>query len=365
VDGGQFLDNQRRCLAHADYTGFPSRRAEAARRGRLRGFGFANYLEANGGLAVARIMDEALPQESASIRFLPGGRVDVAIGTQSIGQDHARPVIELLSRGLGIDPAAITVSEGDTAALRVGGGTGGSKSLLTSSVAAGEIVRDVLAKGQSLLAERWHVEAKDVRFDAGALRVDGRDLTCTVINLARIEPGALDLESLGTLHHGSSANGCHAAEVEIDPETGKATLLAYTAVDDLGIVVNEGAVHGQVHGGFAQGLGQALLEEGVYDAVTGRLVPGSPMTYPLSRATDLPSITWVDNGMPSSTNALGAKACAETGASAAPPTIVNAVVDALAAYPGAAHLPMPARPEAIYRILRATTARPTDTPGPV
>jgi len=175
---------------------------------------------------------------------------------------------------------------------------------------------------------------------------------------------ALDLESTATLQHGSSANGCHAAEVEIDPETGHTTLVAYTAVDDLGTVVNEGAVQGQVHGGLAQGFGQALLEEGTYDAVTGRLIADSLSSYPLPRAVDLPRIDWVDNGMPSTTNALGAKACAETSASAAPPTIMNAVIDALADSPGAEHLQMPARPEAIYRILHAPPGARKDKPSP-
>jgi len=357
VDGGQFLDNQRRCLAQADYAGFPARRAESACRGRLRGFGFANYLEANGGLATARIMDETLPQESASVRFLANGHVHVVVGTQSTGQDHARPVVELLARGLGLDPAAVTVGEGDTAALPVSGGTGGSKSLLTSSAAAEQAVHDVIAKGRARLAARWTLPLDAVTFDEGVFRVGSRAFTCTVLELAASEPGALDVHSTATLQQGSSANGCHAAEVEIDPETGQALLVAYTAVDDFGVVVNPGAVDGQVHGGLAQGLGQALFEEGVYDVATGRLAADSLSTYALPRAVHLPWISRIDNGLACSTNALGAKACAEASVSAAPPTIMNAVVDALAAFPGVERLQMPARPEAILRIIR------TPSPG--
>jgi len=353
VDGGQFLDNQRRCLAEADYAGFPARRDESARRGRLRGFGFANYLEANGGLATAHVMDETLPKESAAVRFLPDGRVHVLVGTQSTGQEHALPVALLLGRGLGLDPAVIAVAEGDTAALPVSGGTGGSKSLLTSSVAAEQAARDVVAKGRALLAARFGLSVNEVAFREDHFRVESRAFACTVIELAAAEPGALDVRSTAALHHGSSANGCHSAEVEIDPETGQALLIAYTAVDDFGAVVNRGAVDGQVHGGLAQGLGQALLEEGVYDAATGRLATDSLSTYALPRATHVPAIRSTDNGIPSSTNALGAKACAEASASAAPPAIMNALADALSGFPGAEGLQMPAGAEAIFQVIRS------------
>lgn len=351
VAGGQFADNQRRCLAAADYAGFEARRAESWRHGRVRGFGFANYLEANGGLAVSRVMDESLPRESAAVHFLPEGGVRVTIGTESSGQDHARPVALLVARGLGLDAASIEVTEGDTAALRVGGGTGGSKSLLTSSVAATRAVEDVLARGRALLAVRWGVAPDAIACDAGVFRAGDR--ACSVLELARSAPGTLDVESVGALHEGSSANGCHAAEVEIDPETGTVEIVAYTAVDDFGTVVNEPAVEGQVYGGLAQGLGQALLEEGVYDRGTGQLLTGSLSEYTVARAIHVPNITWIDNGLPLPANALGAKACAESAASAAPPAIMNAIVDALAGYAGADDLQMPARPESVLARLRA------------
>jgi carbon-monoxide dehydrogenase large subunit len=198
--------------------------------------------------------------------------------------------------------------------------------------------------------------------DNGTFSLAGCERRCTVNELTAECPSALDGESAGTLHHGRSANGCYACEVEIDPETGQTTLLAYTAVDDFGTVVNEGVVTGQVHGGIAMGPGQALLEKGVYDAVRGQAT-GTLMTYALPRSINLPGIEWISNGLTSSTNVLGAKACAETGVSASPPTIMNAVVDTLCHCAGAERLQMPARPEAVLQLIHGMQPAP-NSPRP-
>jgi carbon-monoxide dehydrogenase large subunit len=173
----------------------------------------------------------------------------------------------------------------------------------------------------------------------------------SVAELAATFPGVLDGESRGVLVHGSCANGCHACEVEIDPETGQVEIVAYTAVDDFGAVENPAAVRGQIQGGVAQGVGAALMECVVRDPAAGQVLCGSLMDYALPRASDAPEVRWTDNGLPSRTNLFGAKACAEAGASAAPPAVMNAVADALAAFPAARNLQMPARSADIWRVI--------------
>jgi carbon-monoxide dehydrogenase large subunit len=169
--------------------------------------------------------------------------------------------------------------------------------------------------------------------------------------IASLFPTSLDGESRGILKHGSCANGCHACEVEIDPDTRCIQVVRYTAVDDFGNIVNEAAVRGQIQGGVAQGLGQALLEHVIYDAATGHLLSGSLADYALPRAVDVPDVHWIDNGLRSRTNVFGAKACGEAGASAAPPAVMNAIADALSAYPDARSLQMPACAADVWRVI--------------
>jgi carbon-monoxide dehydrogenase large subunit len=380
IDGGQFLDNQRRCLEEADRVGFEARRAYSAARGKLRGFGFANYLEANGGLAVARMIEpDKQSVEAVRLVFGPHGVLDMMVGTQSNGQDHALPLVRHASVTLGLAPDKITVHQGDTAALGRGGGTGGSKSLLTSSRALEQAILDVIARGRSVLAPEWRTRPDDISFKAGIFSIADSNRTISVAEIADAFPGALDGESHGVLSYGSHANGCHACEVEIDPETGTVCVVAYTAVDDFGAVLNEDSVRGQVLGGVAQGLGQALLEEIIYDAESGQILTGSLMDYALPCATNIPNVRWIDNGLRSRTNVFGAKGCGEAGASAAPPAVMNAIADALRAFPAADSLQMPARPADIWRILlsskrspagrasgsrKATKAAPPATQGP-
>jgi aerobic carbon-monoxide dehydrogenase large subunit len=354
IDGGQFLDNQRRCLDVADRAGFEARRVDSAARGKLRGFGFANYLEANGGLAVARMIEpDKQPVEAARLIFGPDGALEMIIGTQSNGQDHALPLVRHASATLALAPGKITVRQGDTSMLGRGGGTGGSKSLLTSSRALEQAILDVAARGRCVLAPEWNVQPEDIRFEAGIFSLADSNRAVSVAEIADTFPGALDGESRGVLTHGSHANGCHACEVEIDRKTGAVSILAYTAVDDFGVVLNEQIVRGQVLGGVTQGLGQALLEEIAYDAETGQILSGSLMDYALPRAADIPALRWIDNGLRSRTNVFGAKGCGEAGASAAPPAVMNAIADALSGFPAARTLQMPARPADIWRVLQS------------
>ncbi|MFG1400227.1 xanthine dehydrogenase family protein molybdopterin-binding subunit [Roseixanthobacter pseudopolyaromaticivorans] len=352
IDGGRFLDNQRRCLKAANRAGFEDRRAESAARGRLRGFGFANYLESNGGLAVARMIEpDKLPVEGATLVFGPDGSLDMTIGTQSTGQDHALPLARHAAANFALPIEKIKVRQGDTGALGRGGGTGGSKSLLTSSKALEQAILDVEARGRTLLAGVWKVPPETIHFATGIFTLADTNRSMSIAEIAITSPGALDGESRGILTHGSCANGCHACEVEIDPETGEVTILAYTAVDDFGAVLNPAAVLGQVQGGVAQGIGQALMELAAYDGASAQPLAGSFMDYAMPRAVEVPDVTWIDNGLVSRTNVFGAKACGEAGAAAAPPAVMNALADALCDYPTARSLQMPARAPDIWKVI--------------
>ena len=364
VEGGRFLDNQRRCLEEADRAGFAQRRAEAEKRGRIRGFGFANYLEANGGLQVAAaIKPGSVVNECAALTFGADASATVTIGTQSAGQNHARPMVMYVSRQLGLNPASISVCEGDSAALPVGSGTGGSKSTLVNPVAIKQAVADAVAKGRTLVAGQRRVDRGAIRFERGVYSVPNSNLAASFAELAARFPGALDTDAEAGLNQGSSANGCHACEVEIDPATGEVEIVRYTAVDDFGQVIDQATVRGQVQGGVAQGIGQALLELAPMPDELLHPTTTSCFNYALPRATDVPDVNWTDNGLPSRTNVFGAKACGESGASAAPPTVINAIVNALGAYPRAWDLQMPAQPADIWSVLQSglhTTGIDTD-----
>jgi aerobic carbon-monoxide dehydrogenase large subunit len=354
VAGGRFLDNQRRCLEHADRAGFAQRRTEAEKRGRMRGFGFANYLEANGGLQVAdAIKPGSAVQEGVALTFGADGSAVVTIGTQSAGQNHSEPLALYVSSELGLDCASISVREGDSIALPVGSGTGGSKSTLVNSVAVRQAVADVVAKGSALLAREWGVDPSAIRCDRGLYSATGSNRTARFADLAARFAGAMNTDMQTGLTQGSSANGCHACEVEIDPATGNVEIIRYTAVDDFGEVIDGGDVLGQVQGGVAQGIGQALLECAPMPEALLHPAATSCFNYALPRAADVPDVDWTDNGLRSPTNVFGAKACGESGASAAPPAVMNAIVDALGAYPGAWKLQMPARPADIWAITRS------------
>jgi carbon-monoxide dehydrogenase large subunit len=364
IDGGRFLDNQRRCLERAGRAGFAQRRADAERRGSIRGFGFANYLEANGGLQVSEaIQAGSVPQECVALRFGADASAVVTIGTQSAGQDHADPIVRYIAQKLGLNAASISVREGDSVSLPLGSGTGGSKSTLVNSVAIRKAVADAIARGSAVLAKLWSVDPAAIRFEKGTYSVAGSQLSASFAALASRVPGALDTVAEAGLNQGSSANGCHACEVEIDPATGAIKIVNYTAVDDFGRVINEAIVRGQVQGGVAQGIGQALLEDAPMPDNLMRPATTSCFGYALPRAADVPGVGWTDNGLPSHTNIFEGKACGESGASAAPPAVMNAIVDALRVYPGGWNLQMPARPEAIWSILQSGPRAATNDVG--
>jgi len=310
-DAGDFATVLDAALTRMDYAGFAARRAEAARRGKRRGIGLAYYLEVTMGD----------PTERAEIRFAEDGFVDVYVGTQSTGQGHETAYIQLTSQRLGIDGEKIRVRQGDTDTIPVGGGTGGSRSLYSEGQAILITADSVIDKGKLAAAEALEAASADIAFADGRFSIVGTDRGIDIITLAATqrqkvaagEPAStLDAAEVVSVAEHTFPNGCHMAEVEVDPETGMVEIVRYRVCDDFGKTVNPMIVRGQVHGGVSQGLGQALLERTSFDA-SGQLVTGSFMDYALPRAADFPDIEVDLIEVPSVSNPLGVKGAGEAG----------------------------------------------------
>ncbi len=347
-DSGDFAGTMALAQKESDWAGFANRKAESAARGRLRGIGMSYYVEACGGQ----------PNEKATLRIDADETVSLMIGTQSNGQGHETAYAQLVAEGLGVPFERIKVVQGDTALVAFGMGTGGSRSLPVGGAATTEAVTDVIRKGKELAADALEAAAADIEFRDGQFLIAGTDRAIGLFALAkRAKAKKLDLAGLGDFNPGANTypNGCHVCEVEVDPDTGRVTIARMTMADDFGRVVNPLLLAGQVHGGVAQGIGQALLEGCVYDRATGQLVTGSLMDYALPRADDLPSFKVLWNNQPCTTNPLGLKGSGEAGAIGAPPALINAIVNALAGR-GVRHIDMPASPERVWRAANAMKA---------
>jgi carbon-monoxide dehydrogenase large subunit len=352
-DSGEFPAILDQALARADWDGFAARRAESAARGLLRGRGIGQYLEVT-----------APPsREMGGIRFDADGGVTIITGTLDYGQGHRTPFAQVLASKLGIPIDRVRLLQGDSDALIAGGGTGGSKSLMASGAAILEASDLVIARGKKAAAYLLEAAEADIEFaigpGGGRFAIAGTDRAISLLDLAaRLRespppedvPASLDVRHI---HQGAPSafpNGCHIAEVEIDPETGCVRVARYTAVNDFGTVVNPLLVAGQVQGGIAQGIGQALMEATQYDS-EGQPLTGSYMDYALPRAGDLVAIDNDFHPVPARTNLLGAKGCGEAGCAGALPAVMNAVIDALRAR-GIHHLDMPATPERVFAALQ-------------
>ena len=338
-------------LATMDWQGFPARRDAAAARGRRRGIGMAYYLEATGGD----------PTERAEIRFAEDGGVDVYVGTQSTGQGHETAYVQLISNRLGIDAELVRIRQGDTDTIPVGGGTGGARSLYSEGQAILVTTDTVIDKGRRAAAEELEAALGDIVFADGRFAIAGTDRGIDIVALAatqRRKAAAgqvaiiLDAAEVAEIKAHTFPNGCHIAEVEIDPDTGTVQLARYTVTDDVGKAVNPMIVSGQVHGGVAQGFGQATMERTVYDPESGQLLSGSFTDYALPRAADMPEIEVAFVEVPCTTNPLGVKGAGEAGAVGSPPAVINAIIDALAA-DGVREIDMPTTPERVWRALHA------------
>ena len=354
-DGGEFSAILEEALKAADWEGFPARKAESRARGRLRGRGIGNFLECTA----------PVQKEQGEIRFEPDGTVTIVTGTLDYGQGHWTPFAQVLHSQLGVPFEAIRLVQGDSDQLIAGGGTGGSKSIMASGSAIIEAAAQVVEKGRQAAAHVLEAAPADIEFERdgkglGRFVIAGTDRAIGIMELAARLRGMRDLppevpDSLNVRHVLDSApmafpNGCHIAEVEVDPDTGVVEVVRYTTVNDFGVVVNPLMVQGQAHGGIAQGIGQALLERVAYSE-DGQLLTGTYQDYALPRAGDVPEIGFLSHPVPCRTNPVGAKGCGEAGCAGSLPSVMNAVVDALSEF-GISHIDMPATPERVWTAIR-------------
>ncbi|MBC7431984.1 MAG: molybdopterin-dependent oxidoreductase, partial [Rubritepida sp.] len=347
-DSGEFEQIMDAALDKIDWKGFPARQAAAASRGLKRGIGMAYYLEATGGG----------PTERAEVRFTGDGFAEVWVGTQSTGQGHETAYAMLTSNELGIPMEKIRIMQGDTDQVPTGGGTGGARSLYSEGTAILATTATVVEKGKQAASEVLEAAVVDIEFEKGRFSVAGTDRGIDILALAlrqreRAAAGEaatmLDAAEDADIPFHTFPNGCHVAEVEVDPETGVITIPRYIVMDDVGHALNPLIVRGQVHGGVAQGVGQAFHERTAYDPESGQLLSASFMDYALPRAEDLPDIEVDFIEVPCETNPLGVKGAGEAGAVGAPPAVVNALIHALAVK----QIDMPATPEVVWKALRA------------
>jgi carbon-monoxide dehydrogenase large subunit len=368
-DSGDYQTTLKVGLQNADWDGFEIRRAEAKKRGMLRGIGISTYVEACGiapSAVVGSLGARAGLYEVAEIRVHPTGSVTVFTGTHSHGQGHETTFAQLVVDQLGVPFDQIEIVHGDTAKIPFGMGTYGSRSLPVGGSAMVKAMDKVIAKGKKIAAHLLEASVDDIEFKNNTFTVAGTDKskTLTDISLAayvphnypieELEPG-LDETAFYDPKNFTFPGGCHIAEVEIDPETGVVEMINFTAVDDIGRVINPMIVEGQVQGGVAQGIGQALMEACNYDA-DGQLLSGSYMDYTMPRANDIPNLSVATENTMCTHNPLGSKGCGEVGAIGSPPAVINAVVDALKDY-GVRHLDMPATGGKIWSIIQAASPR--------
>jgi carbon-monoxide dehydrogenase large subunit len=344
-DSGDFPAALRLAMEKADWAGFAARRDAAAKRGRLAGIGLAMYIERCGGG----------DGDTITVKVDGGGKVTLLSGMQDNGQGHVTGFRQIVSERLGVEVEAIEVVQGDTDVVP-DGLTGGSRFLAVGGVAAVNASDEAAEKGKAAAADLLEVSARDVEFREGRYWIAGTDRSVSLFEAAAKAGGLAATHANDAPTH-TYPNGCHVVEVEVDPDTGATAIVCYSIVDDFGRTINPLLLAGQVHGGTVQGIGQALLEHAVYDADSAQLVTGSYMDYALPRAGDVPSFDCAVNNIPCTGNILGVKGAGEAGAVAAPPAVINAVVDALHARTGCVHVDMPATAEKVWRLLRSAAAR--------
>jgi aerobic carbon-monoxide dehydrogenase large subunit len=355
-------------LVVANWAGFAERKAESARNGKLRGIGLSTYVEACG-LAPSRIAGRLGARgglyESATVRVHPTGQVTVLIGTHNHGQGHETTFAQIVSDKLGVPFESVDIVFGDTDRVQFGMGTYGSRSLVVGGAALSKASDKVVAKGKKIAAHLLESSEQDIEFDAGVFSVAGTDRKKSFGEVALaayvphdyplevLEPG-LEEQAYYDPVNFTYPGGAHVAEVEIDPDTCMVRLVNYTAVDDVGTVINPMIVEGQLHGGIVQGIGQALFENCIYDDVSGQLLSGSFMDYCMPRADNLPHMTIETHSTPCAHTPKGVKGCGEVGTIGSPAAVANAVVDALA-HLGVKHVDMPASANRLWRIIQSAS----------
>ena len=358
-DTGNYEAHLAKAIQIADVAGFPARKAASAAKGKLRGLGYSCYIEACG-LAPSNIAGALGARaglfEAGEVRVHPTGTVTVFTGSHSHGQGHETTFAQVVAAKLGIPVESVEIVHGDTGRIPFGMGTYGSRSLSVGGTAIVKAVDKIIAKGKKIAAHLLEAADTDIEFENGEFKVKGTDkklpfgaisLTAYVPHnypLDKLEPG-LNENAFYDPTNFTYPAGSYVCEVEVDPETGKTTVEKFTAVDDFGNIVNPMIVSGQVHGGIAQGLGQAMMEGAVYDNDSGQLLNGTYMDYTMPRADDLPSFTVDHTVTPCTHNPLGVKGCGEAGAIGSPPAFINALTDAL----GVKDIAMPATAERVWR----------------
>jgi carbon-monoxide dehydrogenase large subunit len=353
-DSGDFQGVFNKALEISDHAGFARRKKESRKRGRLRGIAVGSYLEVTAPPGV----------ELGKIVFEDDGSVRLITGTLDYGQGHATPFAQVMADQLGVPFESVRLEQGDSDLVHTGSGTGGSRSITATGMAIVEASKLVIEKGKKAAAHLLEAAEADIEFAGGRFTIAGTDRSIDIIELARRlregkvpdgVPSSLDVDHTTKEVPSTFPNGCHVAEVEIDPDTGIVEIVRYTGVNDFGTIVNPMLVAGQMHGGVAQGIGQALMECISYDS-SGQPITGSFMDYALPRAADIPVMAVGDHPVPAKSNPLGTKGCGEAGCAGSLSTIVNAVLDALSDY-GITHLDMPLTPERIWRAIRQAKAK--------
>jgi carbon-monoxide dehydrogenase large subunit len=349
-DSGEFTAVLDEALALADWHGFDKRKAESRARGMLRGRGIGSYLEVT-----------APPgKEMGGLRFEGDGTVTMITGTLDYGQGHASPLAQVIVDRLGIPFERLRLLQGDSDQLVVGGGTGGSRTAMSSGSALVAASQQVIQRGKEIAGFVLEAAAADIEYARGRFTIGGTDRSIGLLELAgklrsglvlpKELPQTLDVALSTDSPPSSFPNGCHVAEVEVDPETGRVAVVRYAMVNDFGVLLNPLLAEGQAHGGIVQGIGQALMERTFYDG-EGQLLSGSYMDYAMPRAGDAPMFDFLSHPVPATSNVLGVKGCGEAGCAGALPSVMNAVVDALAPY-GVRHIDMPATPERVWEAIQ-------------
>src|SRR5271165_1261785 len=349
-DSGDYAAAMTKCQALADWEGYTGRRAASEAAGKCRGRGIVYYVDNTG-----------VFNERMELRFDPSGEITIVAGTLSHGQGHETSYAQMVAEWLGVPEDKIHLLQADTDAVAIGRGTYASRSMMVGGSALRAAADEVIERGKRFAAHFMEADAADIAFADGTFTIAGTDRSMPIEQVARMSfipvglPSALGMGLQGAGAFSSDVpsfpNGCHICELEIDPETGEVALDRYTVVDDIGTVINPLLAKGQIHGGVAQGAGQALLEDIVYDRDSGQLLTGSLMDYGIPRADTMPAISVDFSPVPSTTNPLGAKGVGEGGTVASTPTVMNAILDALAPL-GVTDVPMPATPERIWRAIR-------------
>jgi carbon-monoxide dehydrogenase large subunit len=357
-DSGDYAAAMNTALGLADWAEFPARRTEARRRCKWRGIGVANYVEVTSGV----------PRERTEITVLPDGKVELVMGTMNSGQGHETSFAQLVTEWLGVPFDSIVYVAHDTDRVQAGGGSHSGRSMKLATTIIGQATDEIIVKGRKIASFLFEAGEADIEFAHGRFRIAGTDreiglfevaaAALTRTDLPRELRGPLAGISDQTLPVASFPYGTQLCEVEVDAETGTVEIVGYAAVDDVGRAVNPMILHGQTHGGIAQGVGQALLEHSHYDPETGQMLAASFMDYAMPRADTFPSFKTALSEVPSPSNRLGVRSGGEGGTTPALAAVINAIVDALAEL-GVRHIEMPATPERVWRAIQAARAGAT------